>query len=196
MFARHQNLCLCPREADDSLIELTHGVVDRIVETLLDMSRIESGRTLMDIEPIKVDQLIHRSIEPLAGMFQDVQLRIAIPPGLPPVLADPLRIGHVFANLLMNALRHTPAGGCVTVEAEHLGSMVQFGVRDTGCGIPRQYIHRVFEKFFRVPGQSGASGSGLGLAIAKEIVESHHGQIRVESAQGTGTVIAFTLPEQ
>lgn len=181
----------------EDLLRAARDDVDRlyrIVESLLDMSRIESGRALMDIEPIDVDKLVHQSIEPLAGMFQDVQLKVSTAPGLPQVMADPLRIGHVFANLLMNALRHTSAGGCVSVEAERLDSMVQFSVRDTGSGIPRQYIHRVFEKFFRVPGQPGVSGSGLGLAIAKEIVESHHGQIRVESTQGTGTVFAFTLP--
>lgn len=181
----------------EDLLRVARDDVDRlyrIVESLLDMSRIESGRALMDIEPIDADKLVHQSVEPLAGMFQDVQLKVSIAPGLPQVMADPLRIGHVFANLLMNALRHTPAGGSVNVEAERLDSMVQFVVRDSGCGIPKQYVHRVFEKFFRVPGQSGGSGSGLGLAIASEIVESHHGQIRVESAPGSGTIFAFTLP--
>lgn len=166
----------------------------RIVESLLDMSRIESGRALMEIEPIEVDDLVRRSVEPLAGMLHDVKFRMSIATGLPRVLADPLRIGHVFANLLMNALRHTPNGGQVTVETSSLGQFVQFAVRDSGAGIPRQYLHRVFEKFFRVPGQSGASGSGLGLAIARDIVESHHGQIRIESAEGAGTTVAFTLP--
>lgn len=181
----------------EDLLRAARDDVDRlyrIVESLLDMSRIESGRALMDIEPIDADKLVHQSVEPLAGMFQDVQLKVSIAPGLPQVMADPLRIGHVFANLLMNALRHTPAGGSVNVEAERLDSMVQFVVRDSGCGIPKQYVHRVFEKFFRVPGQSGGSGSGLGLAIASEIVESHHGQIRVENAPGSGTIFAFTLP--
>jgi signal transduction histidine kinase len=166
----------------------------RIVESLLDMSRIESGRALMEVEPIVVDELVRRSVEPLAGMFQEVELKISVAAGLPRVLADPLRIGHVFANLLMNALRHTPAGGRVTIEAAALGEFVEIIVRDTGAGIPRQYLHRVFEKFFRVPGQSGASGSGLGLAIAREVVESHHGQIRIDSAEGAGATVAFTLP--
>ena len=166
----------------------------RIVESLLDMSRIESGRALMEFELIAVDELIRRSIEPLAGMFQDVGLIVSVADGLPRVLADPLRIGHVFANLLMNALRYTPSGGRVTIEATSLGERVEITVRDTGSGIPRQYLHRVFEKFFRVPGQSGAGGSGLGLAIAREIIESHHGRIRFDSSPGAGTVIAFTLP--
>jgi signal transduction histidine kinase len=183
-------------DKQDDLLRAARDDVDRlyrIVENLLDMSRIESGRALMEIEPIAVDELVTRSIEPLAGTFQDVKLKVSIAPGLPRVLADPLRIGHVFANLLMNALRYTPPGGRVTVEAASLGDLVQFIVRDTGSGIPKQHVHRVFEKFFRVPGQSGTAGSGLGLAIAKEIVESHHGQIRIDSAPEIGTVIAFTL---
>lgn len=184
-------------EKQEDLLRAARDDTDRlyrIVESLLDMSRIESGRALMELEPIAADELVHRSVEPLAGMFQDVQLQVYVAPGLPRVLADPLRIGHVFANLMMNALRHTPAGGRVTIEASALGEFVQFVVRDTGAGIPRQYLHRVFEKFFRVPGQPGASGSGLGLAIAKEVVESHHGQIRIDSTEGIGTTVGFTLP--
>ena len=184
-------------EKQEDLLKAARDDTDRlyrIVESLLDMSRIESGRALMEIEPIEVNELVRRSVEPLAGMFQDVELGLAVAPGLPRVRADPLRIGHVFANLLMNALRHTPAGGRVTVEATDLGPFVQFTVRDTGAGIPRQYLHRVFEKFFRAPGQSGASGSGLGLAIVKDIVECHQGQVRIESKPGLGTTVAFTLP--
>ncbi|HEY2586555.1 MAG TPA: ATP-binding protein [Tepidisphaeraceae bacterium] len=186
---------LTDKQAD--LLQAAREDVDRlfrIVESLLDMSRIESGRALMEFEPIAADELVRRSIEPLAGMFQDVELRTAVPPDLPQVFADPLRIGHVFANLLMNALRHTPAGGRVAIEASRRGGSVEFLVRDTGSGIPRQYLHRLFEKFFRVPCQNNAGGgSGLGLAIAKEIVESHHGHVRIDSTEGAGTTVAFTL---
>lgn len=184
-------------EKQEDLLKAARDDTDRlhrIVESLLDMSRIESGRALMELEPIEANELIRRSVEPLAGMFQDIELKLAIEAGLPHVMADPLRIGHVFANLLMNALRHTPAGGQVTVEASALGKFVQFVVRDTGGGIPRQYLHRAFEKFFRVPGQSSATGSGLGLAIVKDVVDSHRGQVRIDSKMGSGTTVAFTLP--
>ena len=89
---------------------------------------------------------------------------------------------------------HTPVHGFVTVEALRRGEFAEILVRDTGVGIPKEYVDRVFEKFFRVPGQSSTSGSGLGLAIAKELVEAHRGQIRIESIQDVGTVVAFTLP--
>jgi len=165
----------------------------RIVESLLDMSRIESGRALMDFQPMAAAELVRRAVEPLAGMFQDCSLKIEAADSALAVWADSIRIGHVFANLLMNSLRYTPAGGRVLVSVADRGEMIEFAVRDTGSGIPRQYLHRVFEKFFRVPGQSRGSGSGLGLAIAKDIVEAHGGLIRAESTPGTGTLIAFTL---
>jgi len=165
----------------------------QIVESLLDMSRIESGRALMDFQPIAASELVARAVEPLAGMFQDCSLKVETGDLPLPVWADSIRIGHVFANLLMNSLRYTSPGGQVRVSVVDRGDMVEFTVRDTGSGVPRQYQHRVFEKFFRVPGQSRGSGSGLGLAIAKDIVEAHGGLIRMESTEGVGTLIAFTL---
>ena len=81
----------------------------------------------------------------------------------------------------------------MTGEPTESGRAVRFRVADTGRGIPKQYLGRVFERFFRVPGQSGESGVGLGLAIAKDIVEAHGGQIAVESEEGRGTTFAFTL---
>ncbi|HSZ57785.1 MAG TPA: ATP-binding protein [Tepidisphaeraceae bacterium] len=167
----------------------------QIVENLLDMSRIESGRALMDLHPIEPRELVNRSLEPLLGMFQGQQVSLAteVDAGLGPVLADATRIGHVFANLLMNSLRHTRPGGRVHVGARGRGNAVEFWVRDTGSGIPRQHLHQVFDKFFRVPGQSSTGGSGLGLALVKHVVEAHGGQVRVSSAEGEGSLFAFTL---
>ena len=187
---------LTPKQSE--LLSAARDETDRlhqIVENLLDMSRIESGRALMELEPVTADDLIRRSIEPLSGMFQSqqVSLEAGWDSDLPAVWADPARIGHVFANLLMNSLRYTPAGGRVTVGARKRADGVEFVIHDTGPGIPRQYLHRVFEKFFRVPGQPGGSGSGLGLAIARDVIEAHGGQIRAESGEGTGATFAFTL---
>jgi signal transduction histidine kinase len=109
------------------------------------------------------------------------------------VLADDTRVDHVLSNLLGNALRYTPPGGRVRVSAVAEPEFVRFSVEDTGHGIPRQYLARVFERFFRVPGQSGGSGAGLGLAIAREIVEAHGGTIGVESDEGQGARFTFTL---
>jgi PAS domain S-box-containing protein len=169
----------------------------RIVENLLDMGRLESGRGLVDVRPVRASELVERSIEPLRAAFRDANVTLEYGPAADaadePVLADASRIGHVFANLLTNALRYTPAGGSVRVGLRAAGDHVEFSVSDTGPGIPRQYLYRVFEKFFRVPGQPGESGSGLGLAIVKDVVEAHGGHVGVESTEGRGATFRFTL---
>jgi two-component system, NtrC family, sensor histidine kinase KinB len=162
------------------------------------MGRLESGHGLADVHPIPAGELVERSIEPLRSSFRDAGVTLQFDDANTPaagesVLADPVRIGHVFANLLTNALRFTPAGGTVRVGLRPAGDRVEFSVSDTGPGIPRQYVYRVFEKFFRVPGQPGESGSGLGLAIVKDVVEAHSGHVGVESTAGRGATFRFTL---
>ena len=171
----------------------------RIVENLLDMSRIESGRGLMELAAEKAQALIDEAVAPMKTAFAErgVELTVQVAPETPGVQADRNRINHVFSNLLSNALRYTPPGGhvCISAAAEDAG--VTFSVLDSGPGIPRQYQGRIFERFFRVPGQSGApnaDGAGLGLAIAKDIVEAHGGRIFVESDGASGSKFSFWLP--
>src|SRR5262249_4192078 len=109
------------------------------------------------------------------------------------VLADPERVALVLSNLVSNAVRHTPAGGQITLRARPTNGWVRFEVSDTGAGIAAEYQTHLFEKFFRVPGTS-ADGAGLGLFIAKEIVEGHGGEIGVKSEEGRGSTFWFTLP--
>jgi two-component system, NtrC family, sensor histidine kinase KinB len=175
--------------------------LNEIVENLLDMGRIESGRALMDLRPEPAEQVAVHSAEPFRPAFQDkgVELVIDIPADAPAVLVDRTRIGHVFSNLLGNALKYTSPGGRARISAAAeegdaaADGDVRFSVEDTGIGIPKQYLPHVFERFFRAPGQSGTGGAGLGLAIAKEIVEAHGGRIGVESREGAGTRFTFTL---
>jgi two-component system, NtrC family, sensor histidine kinase KinB len=108
------------------------------------------------------------------------------------VLADPQRLPLVFDNLLSNALKYTPRGGEVRVSGRTAEGMVQFLVEDSGIGIAPEYLPRLFEKFFRVPGQEQVD-SGLGLTIAKEIVLAHGGRIEVASQPGKGTKFTFTV---
>jgi len=108
-------------------------------------------------------------------------------------LADKTRISHVFGNLISNSLKHTPAGGKITISARAEENGVRFSVADTGIGIPSQYLPRIFEQFFRVPGQGPQAGAGLGLAIVKEIVEAHGGTVSVDSVEGKGSTFSFTL---
>ena len=108
------------------------------------------------------------------------------------VLADHERIGHVFSNLIGNAVRYTAGEGSVTLGAHVTNGVVRFTVTDTGKGIPKEYHARIFEKFFQVP-DSGPKGTGLGLYIAREIVRGHEGKWR-ESEPGRGSRFRFTVP--
>jgi signal transduction histidine kinase len=165
---------------------------------LLDISRIESGRLQMVCQDIYAQSLLLEAVEPFRRAAQDggVELKIEIPDDLPMVCADSTQIGHVFSNLLSNALRFTVPGGSITVSAMLEEQMVRFSVTDTGSGIPHQFMQRIFEQFFRVPDQKSETGAGLGLAIAKEIVEAHGGNINVVSQEGKGTTFSFTLKRE
>ncbi len=167
----------------------------QIIENLLDIGRMESGRGVMDLKPHSLDEIVTDATKPMESAFRDrgVSLAMSLDPELPRVLVDPARIGHVFSNLLSNALKYTPAGGEVRITAAPAGKVIEISVQDTGSGIPKQYIDRIFERFFRVPGQSGSTGAGLGLAIAKEIVELHGGRLTVASKEGQGAKFTFTL---
>lgn len=170
--------------------------LNRIVENLLDMGRIESGRALIELQPAPTRRVVTDAVEPHRSAFRDrgVELVIDVADDVPPVLVDPTRIGLVFSNLLTNALKFTAPGGRVTVSAAAGdGNDVRFSVLDTGAGIKREHLPHIFERFFRVPGQSGTTGAGLGLAIAKEVVEAHGGHMGVESEEGIGTTFTFTL---
>ena len=115
-------------------------------------------------------------------------------PDLPEVLADRERIGHVFDNLVGNALRHTGRGGRIHLTASAGDGEVRLTVADTGEGIPAEHLAHVFERFYQVPGSRRGSGVGLGLAIVREIVAAHGGRVEVASHPGAGTTFAFTLP--
>ena len=167
-----------------------------ILNNLLDISRIESGKVPMDFRKISSHSLVLEALGPFRTDFKDrgVTLTMELPDDLPEVWADTARMNHVFSNLLSNALRYTPPGGTVTVTARADEEWIHFFVSDTGRGIASQYLTTVFEKFFRVPDQGGAgTGVGLGLAIVKEIVEAHGGKIKVESRLGEGSIFTFTL---
>lgn len=149
----------------------------------------------MQFQPLSPRSVTLETVESFRRTCEDqgVTLETELPSDLPEVWADPARIRHVFANLVHNALRYVSPGGLITVAALTEGEMVRFLVKDTGRGIPRVYLPKVFDPFFRVPGQTDEAGVGLGLAIVREIVESHGGIVGVESAEGLGTTFTFTL---
>ena len=171
--------------------------LQNIVDELLDLSRIQSGRLELRKSPLEIESLARKALETLRSTaeLRGVELRFEIVPGLGHVLADPDRIQLVFSNLLANAIRHSPSGGAVALRVDVAKSAARFQVIDQGPGVPAEYQQAIFEKYFRVPG-APAGGAGLGLFIAREIVQAHGGEIGVESEAGGGSRFWFTLPLQ
>ena len=181
--------------------ELLHAAredCDRLqsmVDDLLDMSRIESGRVELYPLPTPVGWLAENAVEQFKSEAETRGVRLSADIAGPEirVLADHERVGHVFSNLIKNALRHTARDGSVSLGASLTNGAVRFTVTDTGNGIARKYHERLFEKFFQVP-EGDVKGTGLGLFIAKEIVRAHGGDIGAESEPGKGSTFWFTLP--
>ena len=182
-----------------------------LVTELLDLSRIESGKMPMSIEPVEAELLVR---EVMARMLPQAQrhrinLHTEIVQGKTLVAADSKQITRVLVNLLHNAIKFTPSGGTVVVgtrpHAGSEGTTQSFFVRDTGPGIPPEDLARIFERFYKVnrarskggygmPAGQESGGSGLGLAIARHVVEAHGGRIKAESTSGQGSTFTFTLP--
>src|SRR6266850_5096212 len=166
-----------------------------MVDDILDLSRIESGKIELYPLPTRVADLIEKAIEAnkAEASAKGLHLTVDFPVPEVKVLADHERIGHVFSNLIGNAVCHTAGEGSITLGGHVANGVVRFTVTDTGKGIPKEYHARIFEKFFQVP-DSGPKGTGLGLYIAREIVWGHGGQIGVESEPGKGSSFWFTVP--
>jgi two-component system, NtrC family, sensor histidine kinase KinB len=169
--------------------------LNRILTDLLDISRMGSKNAMLDFRAVPPRTVILDAIEPFrrAAEDQGIELAAAAGPDLPDAWVDESRIGHAFGNLISNALKHTAPGGRITVGAAAEDDVIRFSVADTGEGIPAEFLPRVFEPFFRVPGGEKAAGAGLGLAIVKEIVEAHGGTVKAESRPGEGSAFSFTL---
>jgi NtrC-family two-component system sensor histidine kinase KinB len=181
------------------LLETARNDADRllrILNDLLDLSRIEGGVMSLDLAPVPVGDLLvemAREVQPLTeAAGQTVTVTAEGAPARAPMDRD--RIRHVFINLLTNASKYSPEGSGIVLYAEAAdGGLVRFGVRDSGPGLNEAEQRRVFEKFYRVPGQA-KKGAGLGLAICREIVVAHGGSIACSSAPGGGCDFHFLLP--
>jgi signal transduction histidine kinase len=197
---------LCTEQAagplTDKQAELLHAARDDcdrlqgMVDDLLDLSRIESGRVELFPLPTAVSHLVESAVREHKPAVAEAGLALTVDFPLPEVrvLADHERIAHVFSNLITNAVRHTPTGGSITLGAQRTDGVVRFTVTDSGRGIPSEYQERIFDKFFRAP-DSEPRGTGLGLYIAREIVMGHGGQIGVDSVPGKGSTFWFTIPQ-
>lgn len=172
-----------------ALVERQSDALDRLVANLLDMTRIESGALELRREVTPVAEVVDGAI--LSGAFPQELIRIELPDDIPPVDVDVLLVQQVLANLVDNALRHSPEGVSVEITASSHGLVVELAVRDRGPGVPEADRTQVFTMFSRI----GAEGrAGLGLAIAKAFVDAHGQTIHVEDAQGGGARFVFSLP--
>ena len=169
--------------------------MNRMIQDLLDVKRMESGRMIIDVKPEAAGGLVNDTVEMLRPLAtgSTIVLEAEVADDLPPVLADAARIQQVLSNLVGNAVKFTPREGRITVCAEPIDGGVRFGVIDTGPGIPPEQVPHIFGRFWQAR-PSDRRGIGLGLAIAKGIVEAHEGRIWVESQVGLGSTFYFTLP--
>ncbi len=167
-----------------------------MVNELLELSRIESGRVPLNLVPTRPIDIIQPALERLKLQAERNNLTLGVDCSetLPVVLADPGRIQQVLVNLLHNAIKFTPPGGQVMVAAHLEDGMVRFATRDTGIGIAPDDLPRIFERFYKVDRSRATSGTGLGLAIARHLVEAHGGSIWAESQPGKGSTFYFTIP--
>jgi signal transduction histidine kinase len=172
----------------------------RLVDQLLDLSRMESGDLALSLEPVHLSRLVDRVLSEVAvarpERARTLSVRNDVPADLPPVEADQERLHQVLFNLLDNAFRFTPDGGSVRIGAALANGSCEVSVEDTGPGIPAEHLPLVFERFYRVdPSRSrDDGGTGIGLAIARSIIEAHGGKIWAESADGKGSTFRFVLP--
>lgn len=165
-----------------------------LVKEMLDISVIESGQVSLDIREYDVVEVIKWVITLMDAEFGKKGIRVVAPTGKNMGLFDRNRVKQILINLLRNAVKFTPSGGEVAVSVEDAEPELKVTVSDTGKGIPKNELDRVFDEFYR--GESGEDGHGLGLSICKRIVEMHGGRIWVESEEGKGSRFYFTLPKK
>jgi two-component system, OmpR family, phosphate regulon sensor histidine kinase PhoR len=173
--------------------------MQRLVDDLLDLSRIESGRWQPARTEVDVSAAARESWTEVAARpaSQAMEFTVEVGPGAEKLCADLDAIRQVLTNLMENSLRHTPAGGAIACVARRQGNGVAIAVRDNGVGITREHLPRIFERFYRADASRSREegGTGLGLAIVKHLVEAHGGRVSAESERGRGTTVTCWFPD-
>jgi signal transduction histidine kinase len=204
-----------------SAIESLHEealLLNRLVDDLQELSRAEAGQLRLALRPAALAEIVEQAAGALhpAASGRGICVKLDLPPDLPPVLADPERVGQIVRNLLANAITHTPPGGRITVSAAvlhedqdtkrqgavdcmplvSLSPCVLVSVLDTGPGIAPEHLPNIFERFYRADGSRARAtgGAGLGLAIVRQLVAAHGGRVWAASKPGEGACFRFTLP--
>lgn len=178
-------------------IQVEVASMSRLVEELLELSRLESGTLTLELRPIDLPRLLSEVRNRLAPIAREKSIALTVDSQqpLPPLLADGNRLEQVLMNLAHNAIKFTPPGGTVTLRARRRGRGVQLEVIDTGPGLDSADAARVFERFYKVDkGRNRDGGAGLGLAIARHLIELHGSKLQVVSEPGQGARFYFSLP--
>ncbi len=170
------------------------GRLNRLVANLLDMSRLEAGALHLKREPCDLADVVGAALSHLADRLSRRPLQVNIPEDLPMVSLDFVMMNQVLVNVLDNAVKYSPPGMLIAVDASLHPDGIWLSIADEGIGIPSEDLERVFNKFYRVQRPDGVSGTGLGLSICKGIVEAHDGRIWAENRADGGTVIKIVLP--
>ena len=173
--------------------------MQRLVDDLLDLSRIESGRwqpsrTEIDVADAAREAWTEVSARPES---RQIEFSVAVEPGAEKLCADHDAVRQILTNLLENSLRHTPGGGQIACVGRREGNGIALAVRDNGTGITREHLPRIFERFYRADSSRSRDegGTGLGLAIVKHLVEAHGGRVSADSERGKGTTVTCWFPD-
>jgi PAS domain S-box-containing protein len=174
--------------------EIAH--LGNLINSLLDMSRLEVGRFQINRKPVKIDELITESLKMFKSLARQKNIKLTqnISPEIPQMVLDNERIRQVIVNLVSNAIKFSDPGGSVKIVAEIKDKELYFQVSDHGTGIREVNMKHLFERFYREEGETVRGGTGLGLYISNQIIEAHGGRIWAESEFGKGSTFSFTLP--
>ncbi|MBW3571082.1 MAG: HAMP domain-containing histidine kinase [Gemmatimonadetes bacterium] len=184
---------LAPERRQLAVIADSADRMRRLTADLLDLSRDDVGHFSVSPEPVRVDALLRGAVDVYGALAERKGITLTVSPSsAPAALADEPRVHQVLANLITNAVRHTPAGGAITVSAQAEDGQVRFSVADSGAGIAPENLPRVFDRFWSADKCRGCAG--LGLAISRAIVQAHGGAMSVDSQPGQGATFTFTLP--
>ena len=171
--------------------------LQRLVDTLLEVSRIESGESQFFITNVNFNQLLHETIKQFSTLEKKhIEILLSIQPTLPPIPADRDKLDRVMVNLIDNAIKYSPPNGTIKIEVRMVGDELFTSITDQGPGVPEDQRERIFERFTQVSGESRKHrGFGLGLAYCRLAIEGHCGKIWVEAGEeGSGSCFTFTLP--
>lgn len=181
-----------------NVIQHEGNMLIRLIDDLFTMARLEEHNLRLVRSPIDLANVANEvvnGVQQLAWTQQKISVESLVSPDLPKVNADPQRVRQIISNLVYNAMRHTPEGGLVVIQAKAVPDEVEISISDTGVGIPEEKLESVFSRYYQTErSRRRGEGSGLGLSIVSQLVEAHGGEVSVTSKVGEGTTFTFTLP--